>query len=111
MKVQHREDLASHSDPESCAVTREGGREALTGADVGRVPSSEKNLDRVADVLQVRGRQHWAHRYREGCPGPAESTTSSTHRSLLRGSRESPCLALSDGDEVREGNPQGVIPR
>ena len=35
------EDLASHDDPESCAVVREGGGEALTGACAGSVLSRE----------------------------------------------------------------------
>lgn len=111
MKVLCREDLANHSDPESCAVTRKGGREALTGADAGRTLSSETKLDQDADALRGVGRQHQIHRLREVCLGPAESSTSCTHRSLLRGSREIPCLASSDGDEVRLGNPQGVILR
>ena len=36
MKELHIEGLATHDDPESCAVTREGGGEALTGARAGR---------------------------------------------------------------------------
>jgi len=32
MQESYGEDLASHTDPESCAVAREGAREALTGA-------------------------------------------------------------------------------
>ena len=31
MKGSYGEDLASHTDPESCAVARKGGGEALTG--------------------------------------------------------------------------------
>jgi len=31
------EGIASHIDPESCGATREGGVEALTGENIGRV--------------------------------------------------------------------------
>lgn len=41
MRESHREGLASHSGPESCAVGREAGSEALTGVWAGRVLSRE----------------------------------------------------------------------
>lgn len=41
MRESYREGLASHSGPESCAVGREAGSEALTGVWVGRVLSRE----------------------------------------------------------------------
>ena len=41
MRESCREGLATHSDPESCAVVREGGGEALTGVRAGRVLSRE----------------------------------------------------------------------
>jgi hypothetical protein len=37
MKETHGEDLASHTDPESCTVARKDGREALTGACAGEL--------------------------------------------------------------------------
>ncbi len=42
MKEPHVEGLAIHDDPESCAVTRKGAGEALTGAPAGWVLSREK---------------------------------------------------------------------
>ena len=36
MKVRHRKGVASHPDPESCGVAREGGIEALTGESAGQ---------------------------------------------------------------------------
>ena len=42
MEVLHVEDLASHDDPESCVVIREGGSGALTGESVGRALSRVK---------------------------------------------------------------------
>ena len=37
MKVPYDEGIASHIDPESCGASREGGVEALTGENMGRV--------------------------------------------------------------------------
>ena len=36
MQVPHDEGVANYIDPESCAVAREGGREALTGECIGQ---------------------------------------------------------------------------
>src|SRR2546427_5800250 len=44
MKESHGEGVAIHSDPESCAVVREDGSEALTGARAGQVLSRETDL-------------------------------------------------------------------
>ena len=41
MKESYGEGLASRSGPESCVIAREGGDEALTGEDAGRVSSRE----------------------------------------------------------------------
>jgi len=41
MKESHREGVASHPDPESCAASRKAGREALTGAHAGGTLSCE----------------------------------------------------------------------
>jgi hypothetical protein len=41
MKESYGEDLASHTDPESCTVAREGGCEALTGVCAGELLSRE----------------------------------------------------------------------
>ena len=42
MKVQYWEDMANHSDPESCVARREAGIEALTG-DTGRPAIEPRN--------------------------------------------------------------------
>ena len=44
MKESYGEGLATHTGPESCAVAREGGGEALTGERAGRVFSRERAL-------------------------------------------------------------------
>ncbi len=51
MKVRHDEDVASHIGPESCADTREGAGEALTGECAGQPLSRERILFRCADAV------------------------------------------------------------
>jgi len=41
MEVSYGEGVATHAGPESCAVGREAGGEALTGERAGRVSSRE----------------------------------------------------------------------
>jgi hypothetical protein len=65
MKEPYGEGLASHTDPESCVVSREAGREALTRAHVDGVLSREMSGNQDADLVYSWGRQdRWA-RYRE----------------------------------------------
>ena len=111
MQVPYGEDVASHSDPESCAVAREGGREALTGEGVGRVLSSETQDFRDADAVPAVGRQHHAHRNPRGVLDPAESKTPSTRRSLVHGNREISRSVAMDGTATRKGNPEGATRR
>ncbi len=58
MKESYVEGLATHDGPESCAVAREGGGEALTGVRAGRVLSRERNSLRGADPVGGWGRPH-----------------------------------------------------
>jgi len=52
VKVLYDEELAIHIDPESCAGTREGVTEALTGAHEGQPLSDERLPNRSADAFQ-----------------------------------------------------------
>jgi hypothetical protein len=90
MKEPHVEGVAIHDDPESCADTREGAGEALTGAPVGWVLSHEKLKPQGADAVEKSGRQHGVHRHREVHAGPARSETPGTLGNLLHGNREIP---------------------
>jgi hypothetical protein len=45
VEVRYAEEIANHSGPESCAVTREGVSEALTGVRTGQVLSRERTND------------------------------------------------------------------
>ena len=59
MKEPDDEGLASHTGPESCAVARKGGGEALTGGRAGRVLSREIHLHlQGADAVEKSGRPH-----------------------------------------------------
>ncbi len=51
MQVHHDERVAICIDPESCAVTREGHGEALTGDDTGQPLSLVMNIVPGADAL------------------------------------------------------------
>ena len=65
MRESYSEEIANHTDPESCEGVREGALEALTGEPVGRAmePRNQVIL-READLLMVWGRQHGAHRFK-----------------------------------------------
>jgi hypothetical protein len=58
MKELYGEGLATHTDPESCAGSRKGTGEALTGAHAGRAIEPRKPLLPGADAVTVGGRQH-----------------------------------------------------
>ena len=89
MEVSYGEGVATHTGPESCAVDREVGGEALTGGRAGRVLSRERHEPlRGADAVEEGGRPHWTRRQRETRPDPARSETPSTHESISRGNRE-----------------------
>ena len=57
MKESYVEGLATHDGPESCAVTREGRGEALTGARAGRVLSRERIVLRTYGNTSHRNRE------------------------------------------------------
>src|SRR3990172_9953782 len=103
MEESHGERLATHTDPESCGVAREGGVEALTGARAGRVLSRESDFLRGADAVGESGRPHPRHRYREMRRDPARSETPSTYGNTMRGSREILCSPAADGAAGRVG--------
>lgn len=94
MQESHSEGLASHTDPESCAIGRKADREALTGARTG--PGTELRKGKPAarrhsgapTLLRRSGRPHGRRRERETSAGPARSTHLSMSGYILRGNRE-----------------------
>ena len=55
MRVHYDEGLASHIGPESCADTREGVSEALTGVRTGQPLSRERTLPGADSVKNAEG--------------------------------------------------------
>ena len=108
MKVSYSEDVASHTDSESCVVAGNCGGEALTGGDAGQVLSREKTVIWGADDVDVSGRQHRIDRYRKIDVNPARSKTLCMHPSTSYGSREIPHL-IGSGIPIRIGNFKEVI--
>src|SRR5438874_3940679 len=99
MKEPHGEGLASHTDPESCVVSREAGHEALTGAHAGGVLSREIPGNQDADPVYSAGRQHWWVRYREHSLDlrglrPPTCMRSEEHTSELQSRRDLVCRLL-----------------
>jgi RNA-directed DNA polymerase len=103
MKESYTEGLAHHGDPESCAGTRKGAGEALTGAHTGGVLSRETTHNQGADAVVQRGRPHTGARQGECTRDPARSKTSSTCGHSMRENREIPCPPRGDGPGGRAG--------
>jgi hypothetical protein len=88
MKESYGEGLASHAGPESWAVAREDGGQALTGVSAGWVSSRERTVLRGADAVLTVGRQHHGPRRCERCVGPAWSKAPCMRRNTSRENRE-----------------------
>ena len=108
MKVPYGEGPATHTDPESCVVVREGRGEALTGERAGRLLSRENHIFWGADAVETGGRQHRERRYREALRDPARSETPSMHASTLYGTREIPRSPEAGGAAGRIGKSKDV---
>src|SRR5579864_3949586 len=103
MKESYVEGLATHDGPESCAASRKGSGEALTGVRAGRVLSRETVFLRDADVVEVCGRRNRLHRYREMQSSPARSETPCTHGNTSHENREVLCSPAANGAVGRVG--------
>jgi hypothetical protein len=116
MKESHGEGAATHTDPESCGATREGGGEALTGARSGREIEPRKITAgrspapalRDADALTSCGRLHLAYRHREMRQGPARSETPRTYGNTSHENREIQCPPEAEDAEGRVGKSKDV---
>ena len=109
MKESYIEGPATHDGPESCAVGREAGGEALTGVRAGRVLSRviHESL-RGADVLEDDGRPHRWRRHGETPRDPARSETLCTSGITSPGNREIPRLSGGRVCPDRIGKPKGT---
>jgi hypothetical protein len=88
MKELHVEGLATHDDPESCAVIREDDGEAFDRGTCGLGIEPRNQAFRGADAVIRSGRQHARRRKREETSGPARSKTPSTYGTSLHENRE-----------------------
>ena len=94
MKEPYGEGVASHTDPESCVVSREAGHEALTGAHVGGVLSREMPGNQDADAVLFGGKATLVGALSRAPTGPARSKTPDMHGTSTRENREA--LPVSD---------------
>ena len=106
MKESYGEDRASHTDPESCTLAREGGCEALTGACAGGLLSREITRVRGADVVSPNGRLHLIPPHGQRYGDLARSKNLRMHRNTSRENREIPCSPVRDGATGRIGKPK-----
>jgi hypothetical protein len=120
MKELYGEGFATHTDPESCAGSRKGAGEALTGAHAGRAIEPRKLLLSGADAVTGSGRQHDPARDCECRIDPARSKNSGSRgvdgwgcmRGIsMRENREVPCPPVADGATGRGGKAKVVIRR
>jgi len=108
MKEPHIEGVAIHDDPESCAVGRKAGREALTGACAGAVLSRENRLSRAPTPLTEAEGDMIPARYRERMDSPARSKTRNTCRTFACENQETPVLLADDGAAGRAEKASGL---
>ena len=76
MQVHCTEGIANHSGPESCAVARKGGGEALTGVCIGQPLSRENGFLFRAPTRSLTWKATWGNAlYRKCSYGSAWSET------------------------------------
>jgi hypothetical protein len=75
VQVPHSEGVANHTDPESCAVSREGIGEALTGVHIGQPWSRERGNISGADAVLFAEGETEGRVNRERLDDPAWSKT------------------------------------
>jgi RNA-directed DNA polymerase len=109
MKESYGEDLASHTDPESCTVARKGGREALTGACAGELLSRVMMMVRGADAVSASGRPRPIPRHGKRYRDLARSKNLGMHRTTSRENREIPCSPVRHGTTGRIGKSKDAI--
>jgi len=97
MKVQYGEEVANHSDPESCGAHREVCVEALTG-ETGRPAIEPRNIHFGMPTLLSEAEGNTVHGVnRKPCPDPARSETLCMSGSLSYGSSEISSVSSANG--------------
>jgi RNA-directed DNA polymerase len=93
MKELYIEDLASHDGPESCAVVREGGGEALTGVRAGPVLSRVIKGSGVLTLLAEAEGNIVDRVFASGRRTPRGRRPGACTQNSRRENREVPCVA------------------
>ncbi len=107
MQVPYSEGLANHTDPESCAVHREGQGEALTGEGAGWAIEPRKSITRGADAVASAEGNTGRHVKRVP-PRPCVVEDPSTRRRSMPGNREiSPLTDARVARRPASGRPEG----
>lgn len=108
MKVQYREEIANHSDPESCGANREVRVEALTG-ETGRPAIEPRNQKHgMPTPLSEAEGYIGQDAMRESCSDPARSETLSMSGSLTNRNREIssvPMQSVGGAGKAQSHNP------
>ena len=107
MKEPYGEEVATHTDPESCGAVREGSTEALTGGSTGWA-IEPRNSGRTGAPTLFRSAEGNTGRIAIArCDrAPRGLQTPSTYGHILHGNREIPGSARRW--RARGVNPQGV---
>jgi len=110
MKEPYEKGVATHLDPESWVFVREGVRQALTGARVGRVLSRE--ICRVERRgFSTSRRQHRDGRQREHVTGSTRSETPSMLGNITTGPGRSRDPSIAEERSRRKGKSKDGSPR
>jgi hypothetical protein len=109
MQEAYGEDRASHTDPESCTLAGEGGREALTGACAGGLWSRAITRVRGADGVAPHGRLHLLPHHGQRSGDLARSKNLRMHSNTARENRELPWSPVTDGMAGRIGTSQAGV--
>ena len=110
MQESHREEVAHHTDPESCASRRKVTGEALTGAHADPVLSCEIRSSGAPTPLSEAEGNTGSGVKREPHPGPTQSETRCTCGNSLRRNWEVPRAPAPDGEAGRLGKAHGRTP-
>jgi RNA-directed DNA polymerase len=96
MKEPYGEELATHTDPESCEVAPEGQVEALTGARAGRVLSRENQANSGMPTTSGETEGNTINGdMASRCIDPTRSQTPRMLGSSSYGNQEIPCLTFA----------------
>src|SRR5262245_60490606 len=101
MREPDIEGVATHDDPESCVVVREGAVEALTGVHVGGAIEPRNPWNRDADAVVKAEGNTGGCAIRKQLPGPARSVNPGMRGNSTRENGEIPWSPVTAG---RRGN-------